>query len=89
MREDSAHRGLQTGIRADQLRIASGERPLYHVVWTLVPEGADVTIRELPLIHLFVSDHLGVPEGARGLIAGKLSVHAASFDLVTEDQHSN
>jgi len=86
MQAESSHHRLQARIRADQLRIARGERPLYHVTWTAVPEGADVTIGELPLIHLFVPDPLGVPDGARGLIAGKLAVDAASFDLVT-DQH--
>jgi hypothetical protein len=59
---------LQTRIRADQERIARGERPLYHVGWTTGPDGVlDVTIRELPIIHLFVPDHPGVPDGARGL----------------------
>jgi len=49
----------------------------------------DVTIRELPIIHLFVPDHLGVPEGARGLIARTLGVDPASFDLVTRKATSN
>jgi hypothetical protein len=83
MRAESSHQRLQARIRADRLRIARGERPLYHAAWTTVPEGADVTIRELPIIHLFVPDPSGVPDGARGLIAGKLAVDAASFDLVT------
>ena len=73
-------------IRADQRRIAKGERPVYHVTWTMSLDGAmDVTIRELPIIHLFVPDHLGLPDGARGLIARALAVDAASFDLVTEE----
>ena len=59
---------------------------MYHVTWTMSLDGAmDVTIRELPIIHLFVPDHLGVPDGARGLIARTLAVDAASFDLVTEE----
>ena len=71
-------------------RSAKGERPVYHVTWTMSPDGAmDVTIRELPIIHLFVPDHLGVPNGARGLIARTLAVDAASFDLVTEEPTSN
>ena len=83
---ESSDRRLRMRIRADQRRIAKGERPLYHVTWTMSPDGAmDVTIRELPIIHLFVPDHLGVPDGARGLIARTLAVDAASFDLVTEE----
>jgi hypothetical protein len=46
---------------------------------------ADVTILELPIIHLFVPNHLGVPDGARGLIAGTLAVDAASFDVVIQE----
>ena len=85
MTVESSHRQLQTRIRADQRRIAMGERPAYHVRWATVPDGVlDVTIRELPIIHLFVPDHLGVPDGARGLIARTLGVDEAAFDLVTE-----
>ena len=87
---ESSDRRLRTRIRADQRRIAKGERPVYHVTWTMSLDGAmDVTIRELPIIHLFVPDHLGVPDGARGLIARTLAVDAASFDLVTEEPTSN
>jgi len=50
---------------------------------------ADVTIRELPIIHLFVPDHSRVPDGARGLIARTLAVDEASFDLVTEPPSSS
>jgi hypothetical protein len=83
---ESADRRLQTRIRTDQGRIARGERPLYHVTWTTSPDGAvDVTILELPIIHLFVPDYLHVPDGARGLVAGTLAVDQASFDLVTEE----
>ena len=85
-----SHRQLQTRILADQERIARGERPLYHVGWTTSPDGVlDVTIRELPIIHLFVPDHTGVPDGARGLIARTLAVDAASFDLAPEEPTSN
>jgi len=76
-------------IRADQRRIAGGERPAYHVTWTTGADAVDVTIRELPLIHLFVPDPLGIPDGARGLIARTLGVDAASFDLVTEAPSSS
>ena len=66
-----------------------GERPVYHVMWSATPEAMDVTIRELPIIHLFVPDHLGVSDGARGLIARTLGVDQASFDLVTREAASN
>jgi len=82
---DSSHDRLHRRVRADRLRIARGERPLYHAAWTMVPEGADVRVRELPIIHLFVPDVSGVADGARGLIAGTLAVDAASFDLATEE----
>ena len=85
----SSDQRLRTRIRADQQRIARGERPLYHATWKTGPEALDVTIRELPLIHLFVPDRLGVTDGARGLIARTLAVDAASFDLVTEEPTSS
>ncbi|MBA2381248.1 MAG: hypothetical protein H0V73_03980 [Chloroflexi bacterium] len=66
------------------MRIAGGHRPLYHVTWTAVSEGCDVTIRELPVIHLFVPDQSGVIDGARGLIAAKLRVDATTFEVATE-----
>ena len=85
MREESSHRQLQSRIPADQERIARGERPVYHVHWTTSPDGPlDVTIRELPIIHLFVPDHQSVADGARGLIARTLAVDPTSFDLVTD-----
>lgn len=62
---------------------------MYHARFTTVPEGADVTIRELPIIHLFVPDPLAGLDGARGLIAAKLDVDASSFDLVIEETRSN
>jgi hypothetical protein len=80
----SADRRLRTRIRADQRRIASGKRPVYHVTWRTGADAVDVTVRELPLIHLFVPDDASVPDGARGLIAKTLAVDAASFDMVTE-----
>ena len=84
MTATSADRRLQTRVRSDQERIARGERPLYHVGWTLGADAVDVTIRELPLIHLFVPDSLSVLDGARGLIAKTLAVDTAAFDLVTD-----
>jgi len=87
MTEESSQRRLQSRIRSDRQRIARGERPLYHVGWVTTPDGAvDVTIRELPIIHLFVPDQMGVPDGARGLIARTLAVDHASFDLATEER---
>jgi hypothetical protein len=86
MSGESSHRQLQTRIRADRQRIARGERPVYHVASTTTPDGAvDVTIQELPIIHLFVPDHRGVPDGARGLIALTLAVEEDSFDLASEE----
>jgi hypothetical protein len=41
----------------------------------------DVTIRELPLIHVFVPDDAGVLAGARLLIARTLAVDPESFDV--------
>jgi hypothetical protein len=90
MRAGSSAVRLRTRIRDDRRRIARGERPLYHATWTASPDGAaDVTIRELPIIHLFVPDPSGVPDGARGLIAGTLAVDPSSFDLVTEEAIPN
>ncbi|HEX7472374.1 MAG TPA: hypothetical protein VF323_04775 [Candidatus Limnocylindrales bacterium] len=86
MRAESSIGRLRTRIRADQRRIARGERPAYHATWTTTPDGAaDVTILELPIIHLFVPDHVRVPDGARGLIARTLAVDAASFDVVIQE----
>jgi hypothetical protein len=80
---DSSAGRLQTRIRGDRRRIAKGERPVYHATWATKGDGsADVTIEELPLIHLYVPGHERVPDGARGLIAQTLDVDAASFDVV-------
>jgi hypothetical protein len=80
---DSSAARLEARIRGDRRRIARGERPLYHATWSDKPDGSsDVTIQELPLIHLYVPDHDRVPDGARGLIARTLAVDAASFDVV-------
>ena len=60
---------LQSAVATARSRIAAGERPLYHVLWTTTPDGStvDVTIRELPIIHLFVPDQTRVLVGAQGL----------------------
>lgn len=74
MGHSSAER-LRTAVRTDQRKIAAGERPLYHATWATCLDGtADVTVRELPIVHLFVPDPEGVPDGARGLIARTLAV---------------
>jgi hypothetical protein len=63
---------------------------MYRATWTATLDGAaDVTILELPIIHLFVPDHMGVPDGARGLIARTLAVDAASFDVVIQESPAN
>ena len=46
------------------------------------PDAVDVTILELPIVHLFVPDHRHVLDGARLLIARTLAVDPQSFDVV-------
>ena len=77
-------RELQTGVAEGRLRIAAGERPVYHATWSTTPDGStiDVHVRELPLIHLFVPDASDVFEGARQLIAKTLEVDPESFLVV-------
>jgi hypothetical protein len=41
----------------------------------------DVTILELPIVHLFVPDQQHVLDGARLLIARTLAVDPQSFDV--------
>lgn len=90
MPAESSSRRLRARVRADQRRIARGERPVYRATWTTTLDGAqDVTILELPIIHLFVPDHIGVRDGARGLIARTLAVDAASFDVVIQEPPAN
>jgi hypothetical protein len=86
MAQTSSNARLQAAIAADRRRIAAGERPLYHVTWTTTPDGstADVTIRELPIMHVFVPDCARVLDAARGLVARTLSVDPASFDVVID-----
>ena len=46
------------------------------------PDAVDVTILELPIVHLFVPDRRQVLDGARVLIARTLAVDPQSFDVV-------
>jgi hypothetical protein len=78
----SAQAALRATVAADRERIASGERPIYHVrTATSIDGSVDVTIHELPLIHLFVPDDAGAIDGARLLIARTLDVDPGSFDV--------
>lgn len=47
---------LRQSIATDRRRVTDGERPRYHAVCRLAPEGVDITIRELPIVHLFAPD---------------------------------
>jgi len=49
---------------------------------------ADVTVSELPLVHVFVPDHTRVADGARLLIARTLAVEPEAFDLVLVEPSS-
>jgi hypothetical protein len=81
----SAQETLRATVGADRVRIASGDRPTYTVLWTSSIDGSvDVRIRELPLIHLFVPDEAGVGDGARLLVAQTLGVDPEAFDLHLE-----
>ncbi len=50
--------------------------------WTVGPDAVDVTILELPIVHLFVPDRAQVLDGARLLVARTLAVDPQSFDVV-------
>jgi hypothetical protein len=81
-RTESSAATLLAAIEAGRRRVARGERPVYHVTWRSSEFGAvDVTIEELPIIHLFVPDLATVLVGALVLIARTLAVDAASFDV--------
>ncbi len=74
---------LRMTVELDRRRITAGERPVYHVTWATSLDGAaDVTIAELPIIHVFVPDPGRIRDGARLLIARTLSVDPSAFDVV-------
>jgi hypothetical protein len=78
----SAASSLRARVERDRARIAAGERPVYTVVTATSIDGSvDVTIRELPLIHLFVPVDASALDGARLIIARALEVDPASFDI--------
>ena len=78
----SAQEQLRETVEADRQRIARGERPHYHaLVATSVDGSIDVTVLELPLIHLFVPDEGAAIEGARLAIARALDVDPSAFDV--------
>ena len=86
MTQASSNARLHAAVDSARRRIAAGERLLFHVTWTTTPDGStvDVTIRELPIIHVFVPDQSRVSDGARGLIARTLAVDPTSFDVVID-----
>jgi len=73
---------LRAAAKAEQQRFRRGERPLYHVMWVAAAGGAvEVTVREPPIIHLFVPDRDSALDGARLLIAQTLATDLNAFDL--------
>jgi hypothetical protein len=67
--------------------VARGERPIYHVTGRWSEYGTvDVTIEELPIIHLFVPDSASVLDGARILVARTLMVDPSGVDMVLRDR---
>ena len=63
---------LRVTVELDRRRITAGERPVYHVTWATSLDGAaDVTIAELPIIHVIARSaettpaHRGVPADGR------------------------
>ena len=85
----SAQSRLRAVVEAEQQRLATGERRLYHVMCTAAAGGAfDVTVRELPTIHLFVPDRATALDGARLLIAQTLATDLNTIDLALEDPSS-
>lgn len=81
-----SHARLRAVIEADRGRIARAERPVYTVSSAGTPDCVDVTVLELPIIHLFVPDQGTVLDGARLLIARTLAVDPQSFDVVPAQQ---
>lgn len=59
---------------------------MYHATWATTLDGAaDVTIAELPIIHVFVPDSSRIRDGARLLIARTLSIDPSTFDVVVNE----
>jgi hypothetical protein len=84
-RTESSAARLRATIEAGRRRVARGERPVYHVRWRSSEIGAvDITIEELPIIHLFVPDLSSVLDGARILIARTLMVDPTSVDVALQ-----
>ncbi len=77
---------LRRAIESGRQRVAHGERPMYHFTWTSSRggEAVDVTIRELPLVHLFAPDDHRVADVARLIIARTLGVDQHAFDVVAD-----
>lgn len=77
---------LHAAIDLERRRLALGERPVYHAEWAAAGGGAvDVTIVELPIVHLFVPDPPAVLDGARILIASTLGIDPSAFEVVLVD----
>lgn len=73
---------LRATVEAERQRLAQGERPVYHVACTPAAGGSvDVTVVELPIVHLFVPGMVDVLDGARVLIARTLGVDPHEFDV--------
>jgi hypothetical protein len=82
MRTKGSRARLHTVIEADRRRIAQGERPVYTVLWATGPYAVDVTVLELPIVHILVPDDQRVLDVARFLIARTLVVDPQSFDVI-------
>ena len=81
----SSEAKLRATVAADRQRIAKGERPLYHATWMPSGDGStDITIVELPIIHLLVASADHALDGARVLIARTLGAGVESFDVAVE-----
>jgi hypothetical protein len=73
----------RTAVQVGRRRIEAGERPLYHATWSASLDGAaDVSVSELPLVHVFAPDHTRVSDAARLLVSRTLAVGPETFDLV-------
>jgi hypothetical protein len=89
MRGDASTNPQAETVARDRRLIAAGQRPTYHATWSISPDGAvDVRVTELPVIHLFVPDRIGVAVGARLLIARTLGVPPDAFDVEVDASRS-